>query len=469
MTIAPVVTPQTQVIQLLTSKMAAQALTQIAELGVADHLQYGPRTTAELATAVQANEDALYRTLRALAAVGFFTEHPGRVFANNTHSEILRTKVPGSMRAVARWIGEEISWWKGWGHLSHSLRTGKPAAEVVFAGTAFDFFRRHPRVQEIFQDAMTDFSAASARAVVDTYDFSGIDRIVDVGGGHGALLSAILRVLPGARGVLFDLPDVIESADATVKACGQEHRIERIAGNFLASVPAGADAYIMKHIIHDWDDTHCIRLLKNCRKAMKPDGRILIVEQVLTDAPESVLAKLLDLEMLVMTPGGRERTEPEFSELLREAGFRMDRVIPTPSPVCVIEALCPWQLATPADAALETFFREHLEAGFRLRPTIGHAAWATAGLMTNSTTCRPPPAPAGSSTPARHPRRAAAPGRLRATQSGRPVDYRILEHQLRYSLWLTENFDPYATDPRSLQRPAQRRGVRPAHPVHPAP
>ena len=332
------VPPQMQVLQLLTSKMAAQALTQVAEIGVADHLKDGSRTTAQLATATHVQEDALYRVMRALAGVGFFTEQPGRVFANNANSEILRTDVPGSMRAMARWLGEETSWWKAWGHLNHSIRTGGPGAKVAFGGTAFEFFGRNLRVNEIFQAAMTDYSVATAQAVVDAYDFSGIDRIVDVGGGHGTLLSKVLSAVPEATGVLYDLPEVLEGADATLKDCGQFRRIEKIAGSFFDSVPDNADAYIMKHIIHDWDDARCIKLLENCRKGLNLGGRILIVEQVVTDRPESVFAKLLDLEMLVMTPGGRERTEREFQELLRNAGFEMHRIVPTKSPVCVVEA-----------------------------------------------------------------------------------------------------------------------------------
>ncbi len=331
--------PQAQVMDLLTRKFASQALTQVAELGVADLLKDGPRTAAQLAAAAHVQEDALYRVMRALAGVGFFTEHPGRVFGNNANSEVLRTDVPGSMRAMARWLGEETSWWKAWGHLGHSLRSGGSAAEVAFGGTAFEFFGRDPRVNEIFQAAMTDFSVMTARAVVEAYDFSGINRIVDVGGGHGTLLSAVLSALPEATGVLYDLPEVIEGADATLKASGQFRRVEKVAGSFFDGVPDNADAYIMKHIIHDWDDARCLQLLENCRKGLNPGGRVLIVEQVITDRPESVLGKLFDLEMLVMTPGGRERTEGEFQKLLQSAGFEMQRIVPTKSPVCVVEAV----------------------------------------------------------------------------------------------------------------------------------
>lgn len=334
----PTLSPQMQVMQLLTGKMAAQALTQAAELGVADQLRDGPRSAGELAAVLQVNEDALYRILRALAAVGFFSEQPGRVFANNGNSEALRSDVPDSMRSMARWLGEEASWWKAWGNLSISLRTGESASEVTFGGTTFDFLGQNPRINDIFQAAMSNFSAATAQPVVDAYDFSGIQRIADVGGGHGKLLSSILAALPQATGVLFDLPEVIAGADATLRAGGQSERIEKVAGNFLEGVPGDVDAYIMKHIIHDWDDPRCVKLLQNCRKGLRPGGRVLIVEQVLTDRPDSTLAKLADLEMLVMTPGGRERSAAEFKELLRKAGFEMARIVSTQSPVCVVEA-----------------------------------------------------------------------------------------------------------------------------------
>lgn len=331
--------PQTQVLKLLTSKMASQALTVVAEFGVPDQLKAGPRAVSELANTLELNQDALYRMLRALVGMGFFVEHPGHVFANNAASEVLCTDAPGSLRAMARWLGEESSWWKAWGNMSHCLRTGKPATEVAFGTTAFEFFSQRPRVKEIFQGAMTDFSVLTARAVVEAYDFAGAERIVDVGGGHGTLLSTILAVVPGASGVLYDLPEVLDGADATLKTCGQLGRVEKVAGSFFESVPEDADVYIMKHIIHDWDDARCVQLLKNCRQAMRPGGRVLIVEQVIGDGPASAMGKLVDLEMLVMTPGGRERTEAEFRQLLRKAGFELQRVVRTESPVCVIEAL----------------------------------------------------------------------------------------------------------------------------------
>ncbi|MGA1236684.1 MAG: methyltransferase [Limisphaerales bacterium] len=331
--------PQAVVMQLLASKMAGQALSQIAELGIADLLKNGPRPVSELAANAQANEDALYRALRALAAFGFFTEHPHRTFANNPNSELLRTGVPGSLRAMARWLGEENSWWKAWGHLSYSLRTGQSAAEITFGSNAFEFMTRNPRVNSIFQAAMSDFSSMTARAVCQAYDFTGINHIVDVGGGHGYLLSSILDKVPQATGTLFDLPEVIENADPTLKATGNFNRITKAGGNFLDGVPANADAYIMKHIIHDWDDPRCVKILQHCKNGLRPNGRILIVEQVLSDAPESAFAKVLDLEMLVITPGGRERTAEDFQHLLNKAGLHLSRIVPTESPVCIIEAL----------------------------------------------------------------------------------------------------------------------------------
>jgi hypothetical protein len=331
------VPPQQQIIQLLMGKVAGQALTVAAELGVADALADGPKSVAQIAKATGGHEDGLYRILRALAALGVFSERPNRHFANNPTSETLRTGVEGSTRAFVRWLGDETAWWTAWGRLSHSAKTGEPAFAHVHGCNPFEFFARDPRVAEIFHGAMTDFSRASAGAVAEAYDFSRIGKLVDVGGGHGFLLTTILSANPKMRGVLFDLPEVVAGADATLAASGQAARVEKAPGNFFDGVVGDADAYIMKHIIHDWDDAGSARILAHCRQGLRPGGKVLIVEQVLTDGPESVMGKLLDLEMLVMTPGGRERTEAEFAALARQAGLRLTRVVPTRSPVCIIE------------------------------------------------------------------------------------------------------------------------------------
>ena len=292
---------------------------------------------AELARRTESNPDGLYRVLRVLASAGVFEAHAEQCFANNELSAFLRADVQGSVRPQALWFND-VSGWAAWGRLDHSVRTGKPAFDEVFGSDIFTWLESHASSFTSFQRAMTGLSLASGNAVAAAYDFASVRKLVDVGGGHGALLSLIMDHFPNLRGVLFDRPEVIQSAGDVLKRGGHAADIETVAGDFFKGVPAGADAYILKHIIHDWDDEHCIQVLSHCRRAMDPGGRVLIADFVLSDRPEAALSKWIDLEMLVMTPGGRERTEPEFSSLLARAGLRLGRVIPTASPVSVLEA-----------------------------------------------------------------------------------------------------------------------------------
>jgi len=334
---APAPPPAAQLLQLVLGMFVSRALGVAAALGVADLLKEGPLGVDELARRTGSTADGLYRVLRALAAAGVFEAGADQRFANNELSTFLRADVPGSIRANALWFNDE-SGWTAWGRLDHSVRTGKPAFDEVFGSDLFTWLERHPSSFAIFQQAMTGLSASSGDAVAAAYDFSPIRKLVDVGGGHGTLLSLIIDHFPNLRGVLFDRPEVIQSAGDVLKRGGHCADIETIAGNFFEGVPAGADAYLMKNIIHDWDDEHCIRVLSQCRRAMAPGGRVLIVDLVLSERPEAMLANLIDLEMLVMTSGGRERTEQEFSSLLERAGLRLARLIPTASPFSVIEA-----------------------------------------------------------------------------------------------------------------------------------
>ena len=330
--------PEQTLLQMAVGKWACQALKVAAALGVADLLAGGAKSVHELARRTGAHEDALYRLLRALASLGVFKETPQRRFENNALSQPLRSDVAGSVGAMIRWIGEESAW-RAWNEFEYSVRTGKPAFERVFGEQVFEYFAHHPGPAAIFNAAMNSFSAGTGAAVARAYDFSPFRRVVDVGGGHGALLAAIAERFPDLRGVLFDRPEVIASARQALASSGHAKRIELCAGDFLDEVPEGGDAYIMKHIIHDWDDERCIRILTLCRKAMAAGGTVLVVEQVIQDGPESAFAKLLDLEMLAMTPGGRERSAAEFSRLFERAGLRLTRIVPTGSFVTVIEAV----------------------------------------------------------------------------------------------------------------------------------
>lgn len=330
--------PEQILMQMATGKWVSKALAVVADLGIADLLGGGARHVDDLAAAAGSGADGLYRLIRAMTAFGVFTELPGRRFENNAMSTLLRSDVPNSLRAMVRWLGEEGAW-RAWSGLEYSVKTGKPAFDHILGTQVFDYFQAHPETGRIFNDAMSSFTAVTGPAVAKAYDFSGINTLVDVGGGHGALLARICQQHPGVRGVVFHRPEVVAGAGPLLAAEGVADRIRTEGGDFFERVTVGADAYIMKHIIHDWDDAHCVRILTNCRQAVAPGGKVLIVDQVVTDGPESVYAKLSDLEMLVMTTGGRERTAEEFGRVLAAAGLTLTRIVPTESPVAVIESV----------------------------------------------------------------------------------------------------------------------------------
>lgn len=324
--------------QMFTGLFLARSLFLSAELGLADQLKDGPLPLTELAARTKSNPDALYRMLRALAAAGVFEERPGRQFANSELSTYLRNDVQGSLYAVARWLGDAAGW-AAWGRLDHSVRTGDPAFDAQFGSDCFSYMQRHPRTLEVFQAAMTSYSALTGDAVAAAYDFSATGTLLDVGGGHGSLLASILDRWAEPSAVLYDRPEVIARAEPSLRSGPHGGRIRLEAGDFFERVPEGADTIIMKHILHDWSDERCAVVLANCRRSLARGGRLLVVDSVLTDQPESAFAKFLDLEMLVLTPGGRERTRDELTALLAPSGFELVRVLPTRSPVSIVEAL----------------------------------------------------------------------------------------------------------------------------------
>lgn len=316
--------------------LMTQALAVAARLNIADLLAKKPQTVADLAAATGTHERALYRILRSLASQGIFKETDGQVFENTPYSEPLRSGAPNSMRNGAIFMGADWHW-KVWGEALYSVRTGKPAWGHALGKEVFDYFPEHPEHAAIFNDAMTDMSMGTAPAVVEAYDFSGIGTLADIAGGHGYLLAQILKANEKMRGILFDMSQVIEGAPALLEKEGVLNRVETVAGDFFSSVPS-ADSYILKHIIHDWDDDRCITILKNIHAAMNGDGRVLIVETVVPEGNEPHYSKLLDLEMLI-SPGGAERTAAEYRELLARAGFELTRIVPTKSPFSIIEAV----------------------------------------------------------------------------------------------------------------------------------
>jgi hypothetical protein len=322
-------------IDLIFGFITSQAIAVAAELGVADLLKEEPKTAEELANATKAHAPSLNRLLRMLTSVGLFAEDANRRFHQTRLSELLCSDHPRSARAYAVLWGSEIHW-RPWGELHAVVMSGRPAFEHVFGAPLFEHLAAHPDSARVFNDGMTSVSAMDATAVVETYDFSRFERIVDVGGGHGGLLRAILTANSKLRGVLADQPSVVAGANALRKGPIAD-RCEIAGVDFFTSVPEGADAYILKLIIHDWDDEAALRILRNCRRAIRRDGTLLIIDSVLKPSNQSDLGKFRDLNMLVVA-GGRERTEPEFAALLGQADFSLTRVIPMSRLLSIIES-----------------------------------------------------------------------------------------------------------------------------------
>ena len=334
---APGIPPEGHIMQLAMGGFAAQAVYVAAKLGIADLVTDGPKRSAELAAASGADERALYRLLRSLASLGVFTEVADKTFANTPASETLIADSPTSMRAMILMIGDPEHG-RVINDLEYSVLTGKPAWEHVHGVTVFDyFFKTNKELGEIFNQAMTSGSHAQITAVLDAYDFSAFRTIADIAGGHGHLVGGILRRYPEATGVLFDLGVVLAGARERLRSYGVEERVELVEGDFFADIPVVADAYLLKHIIHDWDDAKCQTILGNIRRSMPEDGRVLIIDAVIAPGNEPHPGKLLDLEMLI-APGGLERTATEFESLLSRSGLELTRIVPTASPVSVIEA-----------------------------------------------------------------------------------------------------------------------------------
>jgi hypothetical protein len=320
--------PRTELNRLLWGSRISQAVHVAAVLGIADLLAEGPRTAAELAEATDTHPDALYRVLRVLAGAGVFVEGEGRRFSSNAVGEALRSGVPGSLRDMAIMLGQPYVW-EPWGHLMHSVRTGENAFRHVHGESVWEYRERHPEDSAAFDRAMAAGTAAVDRALLDACDFSRFGTVVDVGGGNGALLRALLESQPSLRGILFDRPHVVAGVDI--------ERCEAIGGSFFDGVPAGADAYVLKWIIHDWEDEESLAILRSIRAAIPDHGTLLVVERVVGGPDTPLDTKLADLNMLVL-PGGRERSLDEFEALFAGAGFELLGSTPTASPLEVIEA-----------------------------------------------------------------------------------------------------------------------------------
>ena len=333
--VAKEVPPPMQMLQIISGFWVARCVYVFAKLGIADLIKDQPKTAEELAAATGAHGPSLFRVLRALAAVGVITQDGDRRFGSTSLSQTLCTGVPGSIRAFAMTeLGEEH--YPAWGELLHSVRTGGIAFDKAFGEPVWEFFSKNPENAQIFNDAMTAMTAAANEAIHAVYEFKGINTIVDVGGGHGGLITGILKRNPAMRGILFDAPEVIEGAKPKIAESEVADRCQLASGDFFKSVPEGGDTIVMKWIIHDWNDEQSVRIMKNCHRALPENGKLILVEAVVPETSEPHFSKFIDLNMLVMT-GGRERTAEEFRKLYEASGFRLTRIVPTESPFSVIE------------------------------------------------------------------------------------------------------------------------------------
>lgn len=333
--------PSVALYQMMTGYWISRAISVAAELRIADLLKDGPMSSEELAHSAGGDGRSLYRLLRALASVGVLTENDDRRFSLTPIGEGLRTGVPGSMCALAKMHGESDRW-RVWGNMLHSVKTGETALEHTLGMNAFEYYRDNPQAGVNFNEAMTDLARMKAKIIPAAYDFSCIDKIVDVGGGQGGLLIAILKSNPKMKGILFDLPGAIKSANEILEDETLESRCELIAGDFFESIPAGGDTYLLSSVIHDWHNDQAITILKNCSNVMAEEDKILLIEKVLPHRMEqseiNQAIAISDLNMMVIT-GGVERTEAEFQALLASAGFNLTKIIPTDSPFSVIEGV----------------------------------------------------------------------------------------------------------------------------------
>jgi hypothetical protein len=324
------------IMQLLNGAHVAGAVSCLAELGIPDLLEAGPKSAEELAGQTGTNPQALYRLMRATACVGVLAEGPEGTFSETPTSAVLRSNANPSLRALAIMGGRE---WhgRGWSRLAYCVRTGKQALDEVYGAHIFEYLKQNPEEARIFHDTMTALSMIDGPAVAAAYSFDGIHSVVDVGGGHGLLLATILAGNPHLKGTLYEVPHVVEGCRNGPLTPVME-RCTLASGDMFSSVPAGADAYIMKHIIHDWPDELCVKILTACREGVNPGGKLLVVDNVIQPGNDFSPGKFLDLQMLIF-PGGRERTEKQFDELFTAAGWKLSRVIPTAAADSIVEGV----------------------------------------------------------------------------------------------------------------------------------
>lgn len=328
--------PQDIMNRMITGYWSTQIVYVAAKLGLADLIEQGPRTAEDLAAATNTHAPSLYRLLRALASMGIFADNGQRQFEMTPLARCLLTSEPGSQRALAIMSGEEH--YKAWGELMYSIETGKIAFDKLFGMPCFEFLSQNVEQAKTFDAAMVGVHGRETAAMTDAYDFATFGTLADIGGGNGSLITSVLKKHTSLKGILYDLPGVTERAKSNLAKDGLADRCQVIGGSFFESIPSGADAYLMRHIIHDWDDEKSTTILRNVHKVIKDSGRLLLIEGVISEDNSPSFGKLLDLTMLTI-PGGKERTASEFRDLLKQSGFELKRIIPTAAEVSVIEAV----------------------------------------------------------------------------------------------------------------------------------
>ncbi|MGK7928690.1 MAG: methyltransferase [Spirulina sp.] len=325
-----------QLIKMTGGLVIGRSMYVIAELGIADCLKDGPQSAEAIAQATETHAPSLYRLLRSMTGFGFFREDEEHRFSLTPLGAALRSDVPGNLRSFVRMATGPVMWGM-LGEFPHSVKTGETGMEKAFGKPFFDYLSEQPEQATLFNEMMMRLYGAEPPAIAEAYDFSNIGTLVDLGGGTGNLLSTILLAYPSLKGILYDLPHVVPETRAQIETRGLSGRCEAIGGSFFESVPEGGDAYMLSHIIHDWDEQKCLQIFENCRRAMHGRGRLLLIEMVIPQGNNYHPGKWIDLTMLVMT-GGRERTEEEYAELLAKAGFKLTRVVPTKLSTSVVEA-----------------------------------------------------------------------------------------------------------------------------------
>lgn len=330
------VPPHVAMLEMITGMWVTQAIGVVAVLGVADHVTEEGTAAATLAQMTNSHPEALYRLLRALSSIGIFRELGDRKFGMTAMAECLKTDHPNCIRHLA--VFQTQVNWEHWAELEYCVIHGKDAIEKLYGEKHFEHWAKHPEKAEILDRAMTDMSRMECEAILAAYDFSGFETVADIGAGHGGFLSEVLKTQSRAKGLLFDLPHALEGARSFLREEGLEGRVRVETGSFFDSIPSGADAYLMKHIIHNWSDDEARTIIRNIRKVIPATGKLLLIERLIADRNFPHSSKFVDLEMLVLS-SGKERTKEEYAKLLSETGFRLERIIPTVSPANVIEAV----------------------------------------------------------------------------------------------------------------------------------